>query len=66
MIQNKTRIRLTWLFMIMCISGMILGALLKQPNVIVTSLASASGVVMMYIGGKTWDNVKRKENEKTN
>ena len=64
MIHTKTRVRLTWTFVGMCTLGMALGAWLKEPGVINSSLAACSAVVIMYIGGKTFNNNKNGTIEK--
>lgn len=65
MIQNKTRIRLTWAFVFMCLLGMILGWDMNDANVVMSSLGSCSLVVMAYVAGKTINNQKQ-INEKSN
>jgi len=65
MIQNKTRIRITWAFVIMCLLGMILGWDMNDANVVMSSLGSCSLVVMSYVAGKTINNQKQ-INEKSN
>lgn len=53
---TRTRIKLVWAFVGMCLLGMLIGAYLKEGNVVNASLASASAVVIMYIGGKSLNN----------
>ena len=63
MFQRKTRVRLTWAFVFMCMMGMIIGWRMGEANVVNASLASCSLVVMAYIGGKTINNNSKRTNE---
>lgn len=56
MIQNKTRIRVTWYILIICLICILIGWSMKETSVIMTSLGSAVTIGMTYIGGKSINN----------
>jgi len=63
MIQNKTRIRITWYALIAC-GVVIIGGFWKgMESVIISALGTISLVSMAYIGGKTWNNQKEIQNK---
>jgi len=67
MLQSKTRISVTWFVLSIC-ALTILGAFImgEMESVILAAIGSVTSIGMFYIGGKTFDNVKRKQNEVKN
>ncbi len=66
MIQNKTRIRITWFVLTVCLFTIIGGFLTDKDSVIISALGTITAVGMAYIGGKTWNNSKQIANENKN
>lgn len=64
MIDKRTRIRITWFVLTVSALTIVGGFLANKDSVIISALGTITAVGMAYIGGKTWDNVKTKENEK--
>ena len=59
MIQNKTRIRITWFVLIISALTVIGGFFTDKDSVIISALGTITAVGMAYIGGKTWNNSKQ-------
>ena len=64
MLQNKTRASVTWFVLSIC-ALTIVGAFIvgDMESIILTAIGSVTSVGMFYIGGKTFDNVKRNKTQ---
>lgn len=63
MIKNKTRIRITWFVLVVCLGTIVGGFFTDKDSVIISALGTITAVGMAYIGGKTWNNSKQITNE---
>lgn len=61
---KKTRLLITLIILTMALVGMILGFIMKEANVVITSLGTASATGIAYIGGKSLNNnIQLKNNQ---
>jgi len=58
MLQNKTRIRLTWYAVVSSTAIAILGVFKGMETLAITALGVISTVSMAYIGSKAYTNAK--------
>jgi len=62
---RKTRLIVTMSLLFMSIIGIIVGSIIKDSAIIITSLSLAHGTGITYITGKTWNNNVQMKNTKT-